>query len=458
MGGHDHGGHGHDHVLDPRVRKVLLWVILPMVAATVVGLIALRPSGDLDLSNPLGDPGVLFNGTVVDQGPSFCDETAPPPTAGQPDDRQVCSVLDVRLTSGPSRGDTVTIPLQGVIDPIYDKGDDVILGFIADAADGQQYFIQDFQRRTPLLWLALLFSLAVVVLGRFRGLSALAGLVVSLAVLVWFVLPAILQGESPLGVAIVGSAAIMLVALYLAHGFSARTTAAAIGTLASLALTGVLGAMFVAATHLTGLTSEEATFLQAFSDVNVQGLILAGIVIGSLGVLDDVTVTQVSAVWELHAADPGMPSRSLYTAGLRIGRDHIASTVNTLVLAYAGASLPLLVLFSQSGRGLGDVIGSEVVAIEVVRTLVGSIGLVASVPITTALAAWVVTGSRPVSDVADAVHSVEAAAVSGPSRPRASRSRSWLRQTFPSRRVFEPSRHEQEWRDGVGDDDEGDDR
>jgi uncharacterized membrane protein len=151
----------------------------------------------------------------------------------------------------------------------------------------------------------------------------------------------------------------------------------------------------VSLTHLTGLASEEAAFVRAANtDLNIRGLLLGGFIIGALGVLDDMTVTQVSAVWELHAANPTQGRRQLFRSATRIGRDHIASTVNTLVLAYAGASLPLLILFTQSNQALGVVLSSEVVAVEVVRTLVGSIGLVASVPITTALAATVVTSVR----------------------------------------------------------------
>ena len=217
-----------------------------------------------------------------------------------------------------------------------------------------------------------------------------------LNVIVLFVLPAILDGRSPLAVAIVGAAAIMFVALYLTHGVNAQTTTAVLGTLVSLALTAVLASIFVGASRFTGLASEEANFLQAAAgQVNVRGLLLGGIVIGSLGVLDDVTVTQASAVWQLHRADPTQSARALYRAALRIGRDHIGSTVNTLVLAYAGASLPLLLLFTLSSQPVGAVVTGEVVAEEVVRTLVGSVGLVASVPVTTALAAAVVSRAGP---------------------------------------------------------------
>jgi uncharacterized membrane protein len=207
-----------------------------------------------------------------------------------------------------------------------------------------------------------------------------------------FVFPALLRGASPLGVALTGGIVIAVSTIYLAHGISDRTTVALVGTIASLLLTAALGAAFGAAAHLSGLANEESVNLLAFApELDFRGLLLAATIIGALGVLDDVTITQVSAVWELHHSDPQVEARGLYSAGIRIGRDHIASTVNTLVLAYTAAALPMLLLFTQSGLAMGEVLTTETLAVEIVQTLVGSIGLVASVPLTTALASWVVT-------------------------------------------------------------------
>ena len=278
------------------------------------------------------------------------------------------------------------------------SGDGIFVGHAPGAEDvegAQQYYFADYQRERPLLLLALMFAGVVVALSRWRGLSALVGLALSLILLIRFVIPAILEGSNPVFVSIVGASVIMFAALYLAHGLNVRTTTAVLGTLCSLLLTGVLAVMFVGAASFTGLASEEAMFLQISAEqVNLEGLLLGGIIIGTLGVLDDVTVTQASAVWELHLANPSYGVKDLYASAVRIGRDHIASTVNTLVLAYAGASLPLLILFSLSSRPLGELITTEIVAEEIVRTLVGSIGLVASVPITTLLAATVAVGDR----------------------------------------------------------------
>jgi uncharacterized membrane protein len=206
-------------------------------------------------------------------------------------------------------------------------------------------------------------------------------------VVIAFLLPSLLRDHSPVGVALVATSLIAFAALYFAHGVSMATTTALLGTLASVVLITALAAAFTGAASLTGLSDDSVQVLRVTAEaIDPRGILIAGMVIGALGVLDDVTVTQVSAVAELRRANPSMPRRDLYRAAIRIGRDHVASTVNTLVLAYVGASLALMLFFLQEGRGLSQLLGREVVAIEIVRTLVGSIGLVASVPLTTALA------------------------------------------------------------------------
>ncbi|MCU1504592.1 MAG: hypothetical protein JWM12_3946, partial [Ilumatobacteraceae bacterium] len=250
-----------------------------------------------------------------------------------------------------------------------------------------QYSFYDYRRGGSLVVLLVVFAIVVVLIGRWRGIGALAGMAVGLAVLVVFLLPALLEGRDPISVAVVGAAAIAFVALFLAQGIRLATAVALLGTLASLAITLALSWIFVRAANLTGLADENASFLGALGGrIDVRGILLAGFVIGSLGVLDDITVTQVSAVTELRTAQPDIASRALFRAAMNIGRDHIASTVNTLVLAYAGAALPLLILFTGARQPITSIAGREVVATEIVRSLVGSIGLVAAVPITTWLA------------------------------------------------------------------------
>ena len=301
---------------------------------------------------------------------------------------------NVEVTDGPGKGGEITVDVPaGPGAPAIATGDKVVLLYTPGAVPGgQDYAIVDHQRAGAMIWLVVAAVLAILAFGRRLGLTSLAGLGVSFAVLLLFVIPAILDGESPLLVAVVGSAAIMFAVLYLTHGINANTSVAVAGTLASLVLTGALGWAFTGALHLTGVASDDDAFLATTrGNLDMRGLLLAGIVIGALGVLDDVTVTQSATVAELAAAG-GTGGRELYRAAGRIGRAHVASAVNTLVLAYAGASLPLLLLLATDGRPAGQVLTGELLAQEVLRSAVGTIGLVASVPITTALAVLVTGG------------------------------------------------------------------
>ncbi len=379
----------------PALRRLLTLIVLPLVLATVAGLAVLWPRGaGPSIGAGLGVASDLVPATVLTRSEVPCEGTPQDEEGTDGADTEVtCTILEIGITDGIDDGQTIALDhVETPRNPGLRPGDKIVLGYEPGAEPGSEYFYADRQRGRPLLLLAALFAIAVVALGRWGGLRALVSLGLSLLILVSFLLPALLRGSNPLAVAVVAASAVMILALYLSHGVTVRTTIALLGTLASLALTGALAAAFVAGGHFTGLASEEATFLNAVAgQVELDGLLLAGVIIGSLGVLDDVTVTQAAAVWELHLANPAYRARQIYSSALRIGRDHIASTVNTLVLAYAGASLPLLVLFSLANRDLGEVLTGEVIAQEVVRTLVGSIGLVASVPITTGLAAWVVT-------------------------------------------------------------------
>lgn len=369
-------------------------------ALVVVGAVLLWPdgSGGVDLAG-LGFTNEFYDAEVQAVDVRECDGEPDPGTSVP-----LCATVVVELLEGPHVGDVESFEVYDLtLYPDLERGDVVVLSFDPDAGEEFRYQYADQQRSPLLIGLAATFAVTVVLLGRLRGLMALVGLVLSLAVLLVFLLPALVEGSSPVLVAVVGAALIAYLALYLAHGFGAMTTVALLGTLASLVLVVVLSAVVVGLADLTGLVSEEASFIRVGSSgLDFRGLVLAGIVIGALGAVDDMTVTQASAVWEIHGANPALGRRELYRSGLRIGRDHVASTVNTLVLAYAGASLPLLLLFVGSEQSLGTVANSEVVATEIIRTLVGSIGLVASVPLTTWLAAAVVAGRdrrRPTGSV-----------------------------------------------------------
>lgn len=361
------------------VRRLALAVIAPIALATLVALVVLWPPG-LEVPEDEGSA-PEFAGEIVQIERLACPETLD-------DDVNGCGAARVLLTEEDEpRTIDVTLP-NGPGAPEVEEGDHVVL-IRTETPEGANFSIVDHQRANQLWMLAAAFVLAVVAFGRWRGITALAGLTVTFALLLFFVVPAILAGEPPLLVAIVGSAAIMLTVLYLTHGFTLSTTVAVLGTLASLTITGALSAFSVAALHLTGITDDISTAVGTSYSVNMEGLLLAGIVIGSLGVLDDVTVTQAATVGEVARANPAYGFLQLYRAGTRVGRSHIASVINTIILAYAGSSLPLLILIMANNGSLGGVVTDQVIAQEIVRSAVATLGLVAAVPVTTALAAAV---------------------------------------------------------------------
>ncbi|MFI5630534.1 YibE/F family protein [Streptomyces sp. NPDC051664] len=408
---HQHG-HSHSHgpaaPVSKHLRKVIAAVLIPFTTAVVVGLVVLWPGGaPAHERTGVGFDRQTQQATVVNVDKVDCKDvnaaqtaatgntTTPSGNATPGQEPGLCEKATIEVTTGHDKGRTFVEIVQPDAPRQLHEGQGVIVAYAPDAPHDLQYSVTDVDRKVPMALLAGIFALAVVVVGRLRGVMALIALAVSFAVLTLFILPAILQGSNPLLVAVIGASAIMLIALYMCHGLTARTSVAVIGTLISLLLIGLLGSLFIDWASLTGNTDDSTGLIHGlYPHIDMSGLLLAGVIIGSLGVLDDVTVTQTSAVWELHQADPTMGARKLYRAGIRIGRDHIASVVNTLVLAYAGAALPLLLLFSIAQSSVGTVANSELVAEEIVRTLVGSIGLVASVPVTTVLAALVVSADR----------------------------------------------------------------
>ncbi len=363
-------------------------------ALTILGLIVFWPSAS---PRTVSDPNLFLDppikARVVDVSVAPCTGTTAP-------DNVQCKFIRLHLSGrttpapvvprggGPATTAAQPTIEQGVSDVGHLRAGDDIYVNLTVLPDGTASFsFYDYQRATPMWVLTVAFVAAVLFLGRWRGVGAVAGLAASLLIIVKFLLPSILDGHSPVMVAIVASSVIAFIALYFAHGVTVPTSVALLGTFASLSLTAVLSLLFVAWSNLTGLSDESSLYLTSLGiNVDLQGIVLAGFVIGALGVLDDVTVTQVSAVLELRAAQPGLTRGQLYRSAVRIGRDHISSTVNTLFLAYAGAALPLLLLFTQAGQGIGSLAGREIIATEIIRSLVGSIGLVSAVPITTWLA------------------------------------------------------------------------
>ncbi len=390
---HAHG-HAHTTVAPPaasvaRARLLLTAVLAPALLLTGVGAWWLWPhAADAPPSFATDGPGVSYGRAVVLEvrpDATAMDETVVRTSDGE----EVTMHVPPEYVPEIAPGDTVRLASMEVAAIAFDPE--------ADPTEMRtQHVFVDFVRGPPMALLAAVFALLVVLVARWRGLAALVGMAVGLVVVAGFTLPALLQGRPAVPVALVTSVAVMFAVLYLAHGVSVRTSTALAGTLVGLVATAGIAAWAGGAAHLTGLSGEYALDLMSVApEVRLRSVLLCGMVLAGLGVLNDVTITQASAVWELHAASPGRSWRALFGQGMRIGRDHIASTVYTIVFAYVGAALPLVLLVSLSDRDLLGLLTSGEIAEEVVRTLVGSIGLVLAIPVTTALAATFVRLAAP---------------------------------------------------------------
>ena len=368
--------------------RVVVAALGVLVAGVVFGLAALWPDATTRFASPLA--GTADRAVVQRVVRQQCPKAQ----------REPCQMLTIRLLTGAAAGRTTTLTLPGLdAAPEVEHGDtlrvianDVVGGGAGlEAPPGvEAYSFSDFERRSPLYLLAAIFAVLVVALARWKGVRSLLGLLASLAIVTQFMVPAILQGSSPVLAALVGALAVMLVTIALAHGTGVTSIAAILGSAVSLLATGLLAAVFVELGHITGFSSEESALLQGSSGgrLSLQGLVLAGIVVGALGVLDDVTVSQASTVMAIKRANPAQGLRRLTASALSVGRDHLSATVNTLVLAYVGAALPILLIFEDQGTSFGDALNREAVGGQVVAMLVGSIGLILAVPLTTGLAAW----------------------------------------------------------------------
>ncbi|GAB3811095.1 YibE/F family protein [Tessaracoccus terricola] len=388
-------GHGHSHTashgkveVGTRARNALVGFLVAVGVLAVAGLIWLWPSqAEMDQAIvPVYDaPGVSYeHGTItsVEQG---CE------TMEGSGSEAPCQTAHVEMSTGEESGQTITIELLGPqAQAGLRAGDSIEVARIATET-GPIYSYSGTNRLPVLITLAVLFVICVVAVARWKGLFAIIGLGVAAYVLMGFMLPALIVGKPGMAVALAGSTAIMFVVLYVAHGVSIRTSTALAGTLLGLAVTTGLGMLAVGAARLSGFADEaEYDLAQLVGGLNFQELLMVGIIIGGLGVLNDVTITQSSAVWELRGAAPEWTRRKVFAAGMRIGRDHIASTIYTIVFAYAGSALAVLLLLYFTNRDTLALFGVEMFAGEVVRTLASAIGLVLSVPITTGIAALTV--------------------------------------------------------------------
>jgi len=305
--------------------------------------------------------------------------------------------LLLKALSGSFKGQEVTHygvnDFQILSTQAYEVGDKVIVNYTRDVDGNDIFFVSDYDRTNPIIWLSIIFVLSVLAVGRWKGIKSLLALVISFFVIIKFIIPRIMAGDNPVFISVVGAIVILLFAIYLTQGINKKAHIANISLILSLIFIALLSVLFTKLTQLTGYSTEEAGFLLELTrgTINLKGLLLAGILIGTLGVLDDVIISQVSTVEQLKIANPNLSKRKIYVMSLKVGIDHITSMINTLFFAYAGASLPLLILFTQSdvaGLNIAHTINNEMIATEVVRTLLGSIGIILSIPIANYLASY----------------------------------------------------------------------
>ena len=420
-------GHSHSHTEHPEptpqalaARKKANWILagilIPLTLLTLVAMVLMWPSGSkegITLASPYAAaPGVTFDTGKIQRvvvGSCMDASVQPGAQSGVPDGQDSGNAAG----QAPQQGSDCTFaftepdkggnPVKVVINPDVAKSHGVKAGDsirylnlskaqgVSAAQGAPAYIFVDFVRTLPIIFLAVLYAVVVIAVARWRGLRALIGLLGAYAVLVSFMLPGLVEGKPPLLLALVGSTVIMIGVLYFAHGFSARTSTALLGTMFGLAITALLAAWATDAANLAGVGSHDAATLANVSDnISISGIILCGLIISGLGVLNDVTITQSSAVWELWELAPETSARQLFASAMRIGRDHIASTVYTIAFAYAGAALPILIIVMLYERPLGDALTSAELSEEVIRTLVGSVGLVLAIPVTTLIAVLVV--------------------------------------------------------------------
>lgn len=398
----DHHHHHHDHsgpiAIGDTAARVVVGLLTVIGVVVLAGAVLLWPSKQhIDIPLPMQNAGggavQTEAGTVVLQDIGPCGSSSIGKVFVEKPDAPrntsyTCQRSLIDIESGPHKGNRTLLEIApGPGQPDLHAGDELRLVRQTDPSGTPMYSFEDYARGLPLTLIVVAFVVVVVAVARWRGLRALLGLVFAFAVLVLFMLPALLDGKPAIPVALVAGALILYAVLYLAHGVNLRTSSALLGTLTSMIVAAVLSWVAIKMTNLTGLSEEQNTNVATYIEhVSITGLLLAGFIIGSLGVLNDVTITQASAAFELAAIDKGASRREVFTAAMRVGRDHIASTVYTLVLAYAGGALPLLLLFSVAGRSIRDVLTGDAVAIEIARSSVGGIALALSVPLTTAIA------------------------------------------------------------------------
>ncbi|WP_312976866.1 YibE/F family protein [Corynebacterium sp.] len=399
----------HPRNLDPRriewtlPRSILFIALVIGFVATAVAVALQWPQGEPstgdDFHQTSGLAQEVSSGTVALETTGSCNspaigrsfDSSPPtdhPSAAGGEDAS-CPQVIVDITSGPEEGQRTLLAVTDADgSPDLPVGQDILMTTGTSEDGSRTYGFQDYERTTPV-WVWLLLTLvAIVVVGAWRGFRSILGLGVTLGIFGIFLLPALARGGDPVLLAVTACSAVLYLALFLVHGMNWKTASSLGGTLAAMLVGTALAWLAIDTNQLRGLADENNMQIMLYlPGLSISGLLLAGFIIGTLGVLNDVTVAQASTIAELRQLDPTASNLRLFGTAMRVGRDHLASTVYTLVLSYAGAALPLLVLLSVSGRDIGHILTSDIMATEILRSATGSLALVAAVPLTTAIAA-----------------------------------------------------------------------
>lgn len=384
---------------------VLIGIVTVLVVGTTLSIVLLWPEPDqvMQTANVSDPDGEFVTARVTSVRATACEPSEVSVAAKTSPDHALAAgtpgCLDVRAQL--PVGKTVTLSVRGPVAQnllIY-KGDMVRLIAHEVRVDGPSevsYSFYDIPRSGKMLTVAIIFAIIVVVVGKWRGALALVGVGAATGLLAVFVLPAILAGKPPVLVAVAGAIGIMVIVLYLAHGLTHRTTAALFGSVFGIFFTAIAGFFTTRWLRFTGISStEDASLVIAVPGLHMSDVLTATIVIAGLGILNDITVAQASAVWEMRSLNPNLPKRQLYMSAMRVGRDHIASSIYTLVFAYAGAMFVILLLLYTYPRDLVDLVTTEQIGQEIIRTLIGAAGLVLSMPVTTAFAVLFARSSGP---------------------------------------------------------------
>lgn len=376
-----------------RASQILIVILVPLAIWTLVGLVLLWPTNtDEHIRKDVAQFSVA--GLTMPKGEvTAVNEISCAGLEGSTSTAaDVCATLSVKLLEGEDAGRDIQVNTTSAIYKSGIEPGQRVMIYRVPTLDGQaNYQFADFARTAPVVFFAVLFLLVTVAVALRRGLLSVVSLGWAAFIMVGFLFPALIAGSNPILVTLIGSSAIMFVVLYFTHGFNARTTTALLGTLFGLILAAVLSSVVVEWAHLTGVASEEDYTLQAAApDMTLTAVVLSGMIIAALGGLNDVTITQASAVWEL-ADDPRKTAPQIFRQAMRIGRDHVASTVYTIVFATAGASMAVLLLLAMYDRPLYTTIMTEQFAVEILRTLVGAIALTLAMPLTTGIGALLVS-------------------------------------------------------------------